>query len=63
MAFGFANVDMSLISLRQVLKMFVSCFLDSNGIFPKYSRDIVISFFWVVLESRMRLMNTLFKNL
>ena len=54
-------MTISLISLWQLLKMFVSCFLASNDIFPKYSRDIVISFFWVVVESRISLMNNLFK--
>ena len=40
----------SLISLREVLKMFVSTFLSSNYSFPKYSRDIVISFFCGLVE-------------
>ena len=43
--FDVLKTTLSLISLRQLLKMFVSCFLASNDIFPKYSRDIVISFF------------------
>ena len=54
---------LSLISLRQLLKMFVSCFLANNDIFLKYSRDIVFSFFWVILEYRIRLTNNSFKNL
>ena len=60
--FDVLKTTWSLIFLRQLLKMFESCFLASNDIFPKYSRDIVISFFWAVLESRIRLMNNLLKT-
>ena len=43
--------------------MSVSSFLVSNDISPKYYRDIAISFFWVVVESCIHLMNNLYKNL
>ena len=57
------KTTLSLTSLQHFLKTFVSCFLDSNDIFPKYSRDIVFSFFWVVLEYCIRLTNNLFQSL
>ena len=43
--------------------MFASCFFASYDILPKYFRDIVISFFCVVVESCAFLMNNSFKNL
>ena len=33
--FDVLKTTLRLISLRQLLKIFVSCFLASNGIFPK----------------------------
>ena len=60
--FDIPKTMLSLIFLRRLLKMFVSCFLASN-IFLKYSRDLVTSFFCVVVKFCIRLMNNIFKNL
>ena len=61
--FDFLNATLSLIFLLQFLKTFVTCFLTSNYVFPKFFRDVVISFFCVVVEYCIRLMNNLFRNL
>ena len=61
--FDVFKVTLSLISLWQLLKMLASYFLASNDFFPKYSRDIVISFFCVAVKFRTRSMNNLSKIL